>query len=91
MQLIDGREFIGILMSVDKTGSIFLQDALEQVPISDKHGFVHDMFTPNMVKVPVPEANAPAYPETNSKVYKYMSNYVIERKHVKRICLDHKA
>ena len=89
--MTDGREYLGILLSVDKTGSIFLQDALELVEVSDKKAFVHDMFTPNLVALPIPDKDASSYPEIDSKRFHYMSNYVISRQHVKRICLDRKA
>ena len=91
VQLTDGRELIGILLSVDKTGCLFLLDCLELIDISEKRAFVHDLFTPNLVELPVPGEGAPAYPENNSKRYHYMGNYTLLRKHVKRICLDLKA
>ncbi len=34
--ITDDREYIGKLMSVDKTKSVFLQDALEMIDRSDK-------------------------------------------------------
>lgn len=50
----DQREYIGKLMSVDKTKSVFLQDALEVIdrsPEAELEGrfLHHDLFTPHLL------------------------------------------
>ena len=50
----DDREYVGKLMSIDKTKSIFLQDALELIDRSDKaeqedRYLYHELFSPNLI------------------------------------------
>lgn len=75
---------IGKLMCVDKTKSIFLQDALEVIDRSAKaeeecRYLHHELFAHLL---------AEGVPTEQSHVLKYMGNVVIPGKHVKSIKLD---
>ena len=72
-------------MSVDKTKSVFLMDALEVIDRSEKaeedgRYFYHELFSPYLLS------------KTNQsdQVLKYVGNIVIPGKHVKSIKLDHR-
>ena len=80
--ITDDREYIGRLMGVDKTRSVFLQDALEVIDKSEQAKpegcfLYHELFTPWLV-----------YQNHRSSVLKYGGNIVIPGKHVKSIKLD---
>ena len=51
----DGRLYLGTLMAVDQTRTVFVQDALELFDREDAEAFVnHELLTPYMIdKVPV--------------------------------------
>ena len=51
IKIIDGREYIGLLGAVDKGGALFIQDALEVFHRKDKNLFVHDLYTPYIIRV----------------------------------------
>ena len=81
VEVTDGRTYLATFNSMDKTGALFVMDALEIIQV-DKLDMQHDMYIPYVI-------NRPA--ENTSKVYKYMGNIVIKREHIKRILLDKKA
>ena len=73
-------------MSVDKTKSVFLQDALEVIDRSaeaEANGrfLHHDLFTPHLL-------NQTQHP--SGLVFKYVGNVVIPGKHVISIKLDNR-
>ena len=82
---IDGREYLANLNCVDKTGALFVVDALEIVNKDfDKPGcqdLFHELYTPYMLNMGSP----------SDKAYKYMGNIVIKREHVVKIYLDTKS
>ena len=52
--ITDDRQYVGKIMSVDQTGSVFLQDGLELIDCSDKaeeegRYFYHELFTPYLI------------------------------------------
>ena len=92
---MDGRQYIGMLVSVDTTGSLYLQDALEFVDINAKTSFQHDMFSPQIMNLPVPKDKLDSlYPGEDDKpvwMPHYLGNYAVTRESVKRILLDKRA
>ena len=94
IQITDGRDYVGRLMSVDKTKSIFLQDALEVIDRSiraeEECKFLHhDLFTSYLLgATDKPAADAGKAPP--DVVMKYVGNVVIPGKHVLSIKLDHR-
>lgn len=70
-------------MSVDKTKSIFMQDAMEILDREAPEYFDHDLFTPHLLRV------KGDYHE-HRYVLKYVGNIVVAGKHVNKIELDHK-
>lgn len=86
LTISDGREYLGRLMSVDKTRSVFLQDALEVIdrsPEAEAAGryLHHDLFSPQLLG---------AAEEGQQKVFKYVGNIVIPGMHVVSIKIDHR-
>ena len=79
IEISDGRQYIGLFSSIDKTGTLFAMDCLEMHDLSK--GFHHDLFVPYQLNQPV-EGN---------QVLKYVGNIVVKREHVKRILLDKKG
>lgn len=82
--ITDERQYVGKLMGVDKTKSIFLQDALEQIDRSSKaeeegRYLYHELFSPNLLNK-----------GEDDFVLKYVGNVVIPGKHVISIKIDHK-
>jgi small nuclear ribonucleoprotein (snRNP)-like protein len=80
--ITDDREYIGRLMGVDKTRSVFLQDALEVIDRSEQaelegRFLYHELFTPYLLDQ-----------NPRPSVLKYGGNIVIPGKHVKSIKLD---
>lgn len=69
IDVTDGRQYLAIFNSVDKTGAVFVIDALEVIDTA-KLDMIHDLYTPFVL-------NEPA--ENTTKVYKYMGNIVIPR------------
>ena len=51
LTVVDGREYLGLLGSVDKTGALFIQDALEVHNLKDPKMFHHDLYTPYMLRL----------------------------------------
>ena len=83
--ITDDREYIGKIMCVDKTKSVFLQDALELIDKSEKaeeegRYLYHELFTPYLL----------GKNEMSDQVLKYVGNVVIPGKHVKTIKIDHR-
>ena len=82
----DGRDFLGLFGAVDKTGALFIQDALEIMDTNfDKEGCLelyHECYTPYLLNVPQGD---------NTLVYKYSGNLVIKRCDVVKILIDKKA
>ena len=81
--ITDGREYVGKIMSVDKTGSVFLQDGLEVIDKSEQaeqecRYFYHELFSPYLIT------------NQSDKVLKYVGNVVIPGKHVKKIAINNK-
>ena len=81
--ITDGREYVGKIMSVDKTGSVFLQDGLEVIDKSEQaeqegRYFYHELFSPYLIT------------NQSDKVLKYVGNVVIPVKHVKKIVIDNR-
>ena len=54
VSVVDGRVYLGKLMAVDQTKTLFVQDALELFDREDTDAYVeHELLTPQMVdKVP---------------------------------------
>ena len=75
--LKDKREFLAILISVDKTGAIFVQDALEVISTDfedpKNEELYHCVYTPHLLNHSVSQ---------NKKVYKHLGNIVILRKDI---------
>ena len=45
----DGRIYLGKLMCVDQTKTVFLQDCLELIDKTDKHYIEHELLTPHII------------------------------------------
>ena len=67
-------------MSVDKTKSVFLQDALEVIDREAPEYFDHELFTPQLIKM----EDYQKYP----RVLKLVGNVIIPGKSILRIELD---
>ena len=50
VEVTDGRIFLGMLKSVDKTKTIFIQDALELIDKEGEHYIHHEVMTPGMLE-----------------------------------------
>ena len=85
VQTVDGRDFLAVFGSVDKTGASFFQDTLEIIPTEfenpDNKQMRHDCYTPYVLN----------YSGVEKFVYKYLGNVVIKREHIKKILLDKKS
>jgi small nuclear ribonucleoprotein (snRNP)-like protein len=82
LTIADDRDYVGKLMGVDKTRSVFLQDALEVIDRSEKaeeegRYIHHELFSPHLLE----QTERPS-------VLKYVGNVVVPGKHVKSIKLD---
>ena len=75
----DGRIYLGKLMAVDQTKTLFVQDALELFDKEDEHYFEHQLLTPHLVK--------PALAEQRFFL-KMVGNIVVPGRHVVKIQLD---
>ncbi len=64
-------------MCVDKTKTLFVQDALEIIDRQSPDYFDHELFTPYLIKVE-------NYQE-ESKVFKYAGNIVVPWRHVTKV------
>ena len=45
----DGRIYLGKLMCVDQTKTVFLQDCLELIDKTDEHYIEHELLTPHIL------------------------------------------
>ena len=81
---MDGREFLAIFKSMDKTGALFVMDSLELIRTDydspDCNELRHDCYTPYLLN----HSQSP-------KVWKFLGNIVIRREHIVKILIDHKA
>ena len=92
VEVTDGRQYIGIFQSCDKTGCVFITEALELVHLSPDQALQHDLFDPHILTYPVPESQlADPYPKEVTLQPKYLGNVNICRKDLKRILLDKKG
>ena len=92
--LNDGRELLALLIGVDKSGSLFLQDCLEKVDLNAETGFVHDILSPTFLQLPFDKAHSSGFQINEGKPvhrFAYLGNYAIDLKHLKRIAIDKKA
>ena len=92
--LNDGRELLALLIAVDKSGSLFLQDCLEKVDLNPETGFVHDILSPTFLQLPIDKLDSSGFQTNDGKPihrFAYLGNYAIDLKHLKRICIDKKA
>jgi small nuclear ribonucleoprotein (snRNP)-like protein len=85
LTITDNREYLGRLMCVDKTRSVFLQDALEVIdrsPEAEAEGryLHHELFSPYLLGAA----------KEQQVVFKYVGNIVIPGKHVRTIKIDHR-
>ena len=77
----DGRIFLGKLMAVDQTKTVFVQDALELIDKEDEHYIHHDILTCTMLKQSV----------TDQRLFlKSVGSIVVPGHHVVKIQLDKK-
>ena len=53
VKIIDGREYVGVLGSVDKGGALFIQDALEIYNRKDKDLYINDLYTPYIMRAKI--------------------------------------
>ena len=67
-------------MCVDKTKTVFVQDALEIIDREAPDYFEHELFTPYLIK-------AENY-QDQAKVFKYVGNIVVPWRHVVKVSLD---
>jgi small nuclear ribonucleoprotein (snRNP)-like protein len=86
LTITDSREYVGKLMCIDKTKSVFLQDALEVIdrsPAAEEACLFlnHELFTPHLLN---------EKQHASGKVLKYVGNLVVPGKHVRSIKLDHR-
>ena len=51
----DGRIYLGKLMCVDQTKTVFVQDCLELIDKADEHYIDHDLLTPHILNRTPPE------------------------------------
>ena len=77
----DGRLYLGKLMAVDQTRTVFLQDALELIDREDEHFMNHELLTPLILN------RAPAGQRHFLKV---VGNIVVPGKVLVKIQLDKK-
>jgi small nuclear ribonucleoprotein (snRNP)-like protein len=80
VQVSDGREYVGILQSVDQAGTVYVQDALEVVDKRDATFLHHDLITPHLLR----------FNADKERALKAIGSIVVPRKHVVKISLDHK-
>ena len=77
----DGRLYLGKLMAVDQTKTLFIQDALELFDREDEHYIEHELLTCHML------SKTPA----NQRYFlKLVGNIVVPGRHVVKIQLDKK-
>lgn len=60
IEIADGRQYIGVFIACDKTGSIIVNDALELVDLCPDNAFQHDLITPYVLTYPVPDKKGDA-------------------------------
>ena len=92
VEIADGRQYIGIFVACDKSGSIIVNDALELVDLCPDRAFQHDLISPYVMTYPVPKEDSKSnYPSTSKLQPKYMGSLNVNKKDLKRILIDKKA
>ena len=75
----DGRVYLGKLMAVDQTRTLFVQDALELYDKEDQNYVAHELITPHLLdKVPAEQRY----------FFKMVGNIVVPGKQVTKVELD---
>ena len=77
----DGRLYLGKLMAIDQTKTVFIQDALELFDKEDEHYIEHELLTCHLIKESVADQRY---------FLKMMGNLVVPGHHVVKIQLDRK-
>ena len=67
IEIADGRQYIGIFVACDKSGSIIVNDALELVNLCPDLAFQHDLISPSVMTYPVPDPKSKSNYPTKSK------------------------
>ena len=78
--MADGRVYLGKLMAVDQTKTVFIQDALELIDKEDETYFEHELLTPHIL------AKCPTGTDPNQRYFlKLVGNIVVPGKHLVKI------
>ena len=81
MKVADGREYLGTLMCVDQTKTLFVQDALELYDREDGTFIEHELLIPHMLQ---------KTPKDQRIFWKLVGNVVVPGRHIVKIQLDKK-
>ena len=76
VEVADGRNYLGMLMAVDQTKTVFLQDALELIDKADEHYIDHELLSSHMLQ---------RNPKDQQLFLKLVGNVVIPGKHLRKI------
>ena len=77
----DGRVYLGLLMSVDQTKTVFIQDALEVIDKDDEHYIEHELLQCHLMQ---------RHPAGQRIYLKLVGNIVVPGRHLVKIQLDKK-
>lgn len=92
VEIVDGRQYIGIFCACDKSGTIFVKEAVELVNMSPDKGLQHDILSPYLMTYPVPKGPMDdPYPSEPTLQPKYIGDVNVSRKDLRRVLLDKKA